>query len=243
MTGTLKAAFHRLLPSRLLRTRSGSPSHASEPPAKHLPFFKLTEACGSQQCPLCRLRANALEAYLESLVYQGVNDRGFRAEFDRNYGFCAYHEHAFLAKQDRLAIVITHRELIARALEGGTPPDAGSQCSLCRLLEETEQQYLKTTEAYLHDTELRQALEDSAGFCLPHYRKLCARLRQTPNWLDELQRSRLRTVLEAVDEYIEISNYSLSDNLSRLSKPHLRRLPDVVIGMLFGYNPDQDTGT
>lgn len=241
MTGTIKAAFQRLLPKRLLPARSRSSMLRTEQPAKHLPFFKLTEACGSGQCPLCRLRSDALESYLESLVYQGVNDRRFRAEFDRTYGFCTYHEHAFLAKQDRLAIVITHRELLARAL-AQTVPDSAPECSLCKLLEDTEQQYLETTEAYLHDDELRQAFEDSPGLCLPHFRKLRARLRETPSWLEELQQARLESALAAVDEYIEISNYSLSDNLSRLSKPHLRRLPDTVVGMLFGYNPDQDAG-
>ncbi len=108
------------------------PRKGTATPAKHLPFFKLTEACSSGQCPICNLRRTALETYLESLVYQGVNDRGFRAEFDRNHGFCTYHEHAFLAKQDRLAVVITHRQLVAQALgelsgHAGAVPSSSSR--------------------------------------------------------------------------------------------------------------------
>lgn len=268
MMSSLRDAFYRLLRGSRPETRSTATAGA-----KHLPFFKLTEACDSNQCPLCRLRQHALEAYLESLVYQGVNDRRFRAEFDRNRGFCPYHAHAFLAKQDRLAVVITHRQLVveaiaeteqpavslrkrgalfdAQAANAGAAiapaqPDAKSgptrRCQICALLNDTELQHLRTLANYIDDEELRGYLERSAGLCLPHYRKLARLPCQIPAWLHTLQQSRLQEALAAVDEYINETNYTLSGNSVRLNEPHLRNLPNRLVGLLVGYAPDQDLG-
>ena len=224
---------------RAFRRSAAAASYTRQGGSKHLPFFKLTEACESDRCPICRLRQDALAGYLDALVYQGVNDRGFRAEFDRNGGFCSSHEHAFLAKQDRLAVVITHRQLLLQLIDDiGTPHRR--RCQICSVLSEAEAQHLKTLAGYLDDAELRRYLERSAGLCVPHYRKL-ARIRpDLPGWLNEMQRLRLLEAVKAVDEYITESNYSISGESSRLSAPHLRNLPERLVGLIAGYSPDRD---
>lgn len=225
---------------------------------KHLPFFKLTDACTSTECPLCTLRRRALDRYMESLVYEGINDRGFRRSFNRSRGFCALHEHAFLAAGDRLAVVITHRQLMVAALQeirghgrtrartqsGGSGERGnrhgsprGGDCQVCVMLEQTERQYLSTFAAHRNDPELQRYFVPSAGLCLPHFRRLVAEYPPVPDWLLQLQETRFREARDAADEYIASSNFTLSGKSTTLSAPHLRALPERLVGLAAGYHP------
>jgi hypothetical protein len=51
----------------------------------------LAEAFGPPGCPLCRLRRRTAQRYLESILWESVNDRGFRARLGRDRGLCAAH--------------------------------------------------------------------------------------------------------------------------------------------------------
>ena len=42
-------------------------------------------------CPLCRHRVAQGRRFLHSLVYEGVNDVGFRRVLEQSHGFCGHH--------------------------------------------------------------------------------------------------------------------------------------------------------
>jgi hypothetical protein len=66
----------------------------------------LAEALAQAGCPMCRLRGRAARRYLESILGESVNDRGFRARLSRDRGFCPAH---------------TREALLVDRLQGGGP--------------------------------------------------------------------------------------------------------------------------
>jgi hypothetical protein len=56
----------------------------------------LAELLARAGCPFCRLRRQTARRYLESILWESVNDRGFRARLSRDRGFCPAHMRASL---------------------------------------------------------------------------------------------------------------------------------------------------
>ena len=60
-------------------------------PSKYIAFFRLVDACDRPGCPVCRcLQADARQ-YLESLLYEQVNDPDTRRRLHGSWGFCNWH--------------------------------------------------------------------------------------------------------------------------------------------------------
>lgn len=56
-------------------------------------YFDLRDALSATGCAVCRLKARAIDRYLDGLLWESVNDYGVRHEIRRAQGFC--HEHAW----------------------------------------------------------------------------------------------------------------------------------------------------
>jgi CYTH domain-containing protein len=77
-------------------------SDDSSPAASRLPIdglgdISLADLLGQAGCPLCRLRRDSTDRYLRALLWEGVNDIGFRERLTTGRGFCREHAHAVLA--------------------------------------------------------------------------------------------------------------------------------------------------
>jgi len=78
---------------------------ASESPVRNLPVHDMSQIHLSDHltgpgCPLCAIRAAAQKRYLETLIYEGVNDPGNRDELIAGRGYCGRHALA-LRDEDR----------------------------------------------------------------------------------------------------------------------------------------------
>ena len=61
-------------------------------PEKHLLYFTVLEAFQKAKgCALCELEAEATRRYLDSLLYESVNDPGVRENLVRAKGYCRRH--------------------------------------------------------------------------------------------------------------------------------------------------------
>jgi uncharacterized small protein (DUF1192 family) len=60
-------------------------------PAKFISFFRLIDACHDAGCPVCRCLAAETRQYLETLLYERVNDPVTRARLYTSWGFCNWH--------------------------------------------------------------------------------------------------------------------------------------------------------
>jgi hypothetical protein len=58
---------------------------------KFIGFFRLIDACSGPGCPVCRCVLADSRQYLESLLYEQVNDPEIRSRLRASWGFCNWH--------------------------------------------------------------------------------------------------------------------------------------------------------
>jgi hypothetical protein len=51
-------------------------------------FYDLRQAFGEPGCALCRLLAQAADGYIDSLLWELVNDPALRLELNQTRGYC-----------------------------------------------------------------------------------------------------------------------------------------------------------
>jgi hypothetical protein len=86
--------------------------------SRTMSFYDLRDALALSGCPVCRLIAKATDRYLDSLLWENVNDPGMRKGIRRARGFC--NRHAWeLARHDAasLGVVILTRDVLQSMLE------------------------------------------------------------------------------------------------------------------------------
>lgn len=87
-----------------------------KPPAyqKWLGHFDIVEALDkSEFCPICRLTFRAVESYLDSYLYEHVNDPHIRAMLRASRGFCADHVWRIVQSvTSNLGVAITYHDII-----------------------------------------------------------------------------------------------------------------------------------
>ena len=72
-----------------------------ELPARSIADVRLSEVFDRDGCPLCTQMARSAATYMNSFLYEGVTDVGFRGELDRARGFCRRHTREVLAANRR----------------------------------------------------------------------------------------------------------------------------------------------
>ena len=80
--------------------------------SRHTLYHNLHEAFSGRGCPVCRLSSATVDRYLQSLLYQSVNDLDVRRYIRRSQGFCSEHAWALLERGDALGIAIIHQDVI-----------------------------------------------------------------------------------------------------------------------------------
>jgi len=79
--------------------------------------FELREALGQPGCAVCRLSARAADHFVESLLWEGVNDPERREELRRSQGFCHKHAWSLVRTGASLGSAIIMRDLVEHALK------------------------------------------------------------------------------------------------------------------------------
>jgi hypothetical protein len=60
-------------------------------PSKYITFFRLVEACDRPGCPVCHCLLVDARQYLNTLLYEQVNDPDTRRRLHASWGFCNWH--------------------------------------------------------------------------------------------------------------------------------------------------------
>jgi hypothetical protein len=68
-------------------------------------FYDMRDALAQADCAVCRLKAKAGDQYLDSLLWENVNDPGVREVIRLALGFC--HEHAWELARHRASVGVT----------------------------------------------------------------------------------------------------------------------------------------
>ena len=160
-------------------------------------FEDLVDALGRSGCAICRLSTRRADRFLESYIYEHVNDVDLRATIREARGFCEVHAGHFLEKLDALAVAITYRDILntlVRELAGapelggdggfrgvrwrlrglaGTDsrrPRAPATCPVCEAETSAAGRALDVLTQHGDERDLDEALMEGDPFCLPHVR-------------------------------------------------------------------------
>lgn len=79
-------------------------------------FYDLRDAMAQPGCPVCRLTAAAVEHYLDTLLWENVNDAGARHQIRAARGFCNQHAWQLVAGGSSLGAVIIVRDVLQNML-------------------------------------------------------------------------------------------------------------------------------
>lgn len=90
-------------------------------------YFDLLDACGLAGCPVCRLASEIVQNYLDTNLYESVNDPDTQAALRLSKGYC--HAHSWLltktSASPALGVAILYRQAAQEVLEALGPPRSG----------------------------------------------------------------------------------------------------------------------
>src|SRR6266545_1721028 len=160
-------------------TETGPPA-----PGKFIRFFRLLDACDHPGCPVCRCLVADARQYLDSLLYERVNDPDTRRRLHASWGFCSWHawmlrevsDPAFgsaIMYEDFLRAAIQRFEHKANRLvksPRGLLGWLGRLVGRARrsLIAESEVDYVRAALRFIDDPQFDSAYRRSQGICVPH---------------------------------------------------------------------------
>lgn len=80
-------------------------------------YYHLREALAQPDCPLCRLRVKTARQYLDSLLWESVNDEGLRRQIRRAHGFCREHAAMLARPGSSLGVAIVSNDVLRHLLQ------------------------------------------------------------------------------------------------------------------------------
>lgn len=170
-------------------------------PARDISEIHLSDLIDEPGCPLCRERARSGQRFIESFLWEGVNDVGLRRQLDEARGFCPPHTHALLAANRKQsggtlasailfgAVVRVRRSEIEAARAAGRRPGRNRvadlrrapACPVCQRESEAVASALAGLLRLSADEAWAEALK-AAPFCLDHLLGLMAHAGRAAGW-------------------------------------------------------------
>lgn len=197
-----------------------------------MPFFRLLDAARAPGCLLCRLTSTHTRRHIESLLYESVNDTGFRDRWRGARGFC--HRHAWILAEfkDGLGTAILYEDVINHYGEKLLTEGAGTQCPLCKAEAGDLDDRIAVIAQSWDDVELRNAVAAGDGLCGPHLRVLLREARR-PEVRDTFWRvsaARLRQLAVELRQQIDSFDYRRAPPTDERIKHAWRRAIEQLLG-------------
>jgi len=203
---------------------------------KDLTWVHLIDSFNEEGCPLCFLTKSSVTRYLDSFLYENVNDAGIRRELHRSGGFC--NAHAWQLTDfavGRLGIAIVYQDLISRAAKELTRSllkEDKSLCPACRVAQESEKRYTKAFADSLDDEGFFKEYTASAGLCLSHFARVLGKITDSTmtERLTEVQRGKLSSLGVQLEEFIRKHDYRFSREPYGPERDSWRRAIEKLVG-------------
>lgn len=173
-----------------------------------LAYYDLVETFPKPGCAICNLLLRDVDQYLDSLLYEYVNDPATHRAFRGARGLCNAHGWQLTRYMgNSLGIAVLYRAAVDEVLkiiertpiQTNTPSGLANllganseanglaladsleptgQCLACALAAAAEKRYIQTFSQHMANAQLQDAYRASDGLCLPHFRQA---LRETRN--------------------------------------------------------------
>lgn len=209
---------------------------------KHIPYYAVLDALVQNNCPVCFLAAKSIENYFESLLFEDINDVGFRKKFNEQSGFCNFHSYKFLKYNDGLAISLTHKDLLVQKIIQykniknilSIKKNTQKKCIICEISEDAEKGYISIIIEYIDDEEFKNKFSGSDGLCIPHFEITTSKLSSIPKWFFDFHKSKYAVLLKQINKFIDSCNFSLGDKRPAITEEE-KDVCKKAVKILFGY--------
>jgi hypothetical protein len=202
-------------------------------PVRSIGDVRLAAHLEGPDCPLCATRLEAARRYIESILWESVNDVGFRARLVAGRGFCRVHSRQTLsdaraAGRGTLGVAILFSASLrvrlaelgrvpvangSRSKRAGDAIDAAAKpadCPVCEQVAAAHRIAVDSLGEHLAEPEWRMRLA-AARLCLDDLNELWSHVavRRTPWWPDvaKAQLARLGDVADQLDGFAYHSSF------------------------------------
>jgi hypothetical protein len=188
---------------------------------KFTQYYELLDAFKEDGCPICTKLQKGNRLYLDSLLYEHVNDPPLRTHLRSSMGFCHRHSQQAIELGDRFGLSIIYEDLLSGVLASSerdeSPPNSTGMCPACVQEHVTEENVLQVTLNFLDEPEFQDGLRNAQPFCLNHSNKLIGL---------EKRKDRRAALLRSQCEKLR----SLHHNLKEFIRKHDHRYQHEKIG-------------
>ncbi|NLJ50513.1 MAG: hypothetical protein GX428_13170 [Candidatus Atribacteria bacterium] len=133
-------------------------------------FYDLKELFQQSGCPICALKSSFEERYLDTLLYENVNDPKVRERIRSQNGFCQEHiQLIFQSRPSVLGISIIYDDLLRHHLQTDEKESKETVCPLCLAWKE-KNRYIHTT-LVKHWNDLKATYNTRLFFCPTHIKQ------------------------------------------------------------------------
>jgi hypothetical protein len=193
---------------------------------RHTPFFNFVDTLKKPVCPFCRTVASAGRRYLETTLYEFVNDPKVRRQVAAARGFCQKHARVLIELIDPLGVALLHETLLLELADAQEKELFGAPKAHCPACQYAEEALVLSASILLDnfdEPEIQAYLAGQSRICLPHYRFLASRTKDKRILasLAQSARQRIRDLSARARAFAEVQNATAAsapqrDNVSDL---------------------------
>jgi hypothetical protein len=185
---------------------------------KHSSYFNLLAQLKDPACPVCAQARASLKNFLDSYLYEGVNDDANWNALAAAGGWCARHAKDLEGFSDGLAVSLFYRQEIRKRLkrlgEKESKPGffsrskAKAPCPGCVYQGEIEAGQLHLLSRALGEPEFWAAWEAHPGACIPHASALQGHMSGAlAEKTAGLAQAKLEALCAELDEFVKKNDY------------------------------------
>ena len=205
---------------------------------KHSAYFNLLDQLKDPSCPVCTQTRLSLKSFLDSYLYEGVNDDSHWNALSAAGGWCAVHARHLESFSDGLAVSLFYRHEIRKRLNAlgvqGKKPGFFSKktsktpCPACTYQAEVESGQIHLLSLSLGEAEFWKAFEAHPGLCLPHVQDTLLQLKGPVHEnFKSLAIAKLETLCLELDEIVKKSDYRNTERMGSAGDAWKRALSRV----------------
>lgn len=184
---------------------------------KHTSYYNLLEQLRQPACPICEQVAKSLQSFLDTYLYEGVNDDANWNRLSAAGGWCARHAGQLEGFSDGLAVALFYGHEIRKRLKAlGDKKEAGwfskkaaaSPCPACVYQAEVEAGQAHLLSRALGEPEFEAALAAHPGLCLPHVEAVLRQLKgEAAQKFKATASAKVEALCLELDEIVKKSDY------------------------------------
>jgi hypothetical protein len=189
---------------------------------KHTAYYNLIEQLELPGCPVCEQVSQSMRAFLDSYLYESVNDRDGWNRLVASDGYCARHCSMMEDFSDGLAVSLFYGHLYKESLKQlGKKEKEGlfsfkkdrEPCPACVYEADIEAGQIRLFIKAMGEAEFLKAYESSNGLCLLHTRQACLASGAPLKALKTMAAKKLGPLIAEMDEYVRKSDHRNSEKM------------------------------